>query len=77
MYQVKIKVTKPGYKPAIFKGVFMPQGRTCKKEIIEKQCHDLLKKGLKESHDLDVELQTIEIKKLKNDFVCCESKKQS
>lgn len=75
MYQVKIKVFPPaGYKASIYKGVFIPKGKSCTKEKIGQQCHELIRKSIKESNGIDVELCTLEIKRMSNDFVCVEDR---
>ena len=75
MYQVKIKATPPkGYKAHIYKGIFIPKGKSCKKEKIEAQCHELIRAAVKGQHGIDIELCTLEIKRINNDFVCREDK---
>lgn len=81
MYQVKYKaqvIAPEGslvkYKPLMQSGIFIPKGKNCKKDKIEKQCIDFITPQFKIPEGMNVEVTIVSIKKLPSAFICCEDK---
>jgi hypothetical protein len=62
------------YKPFTQSGLFVPKGKTCKKEKIEKQCIAFITPQLKCPPGIELIVSITSIHKLPNSFVCVEDK---